>query len=303
MHLVITGGTGLIGRHLIEALLRDGHTITLLTRSPTCAEQLFQGKTRNVPWPEIHDNDPWPNHIAAADGVVHLAGATLNRRWSPEYKQEIRRSRVEPTRALTSAMIEASDRPRVLVSGSAIGFYGPGDDWVDENSPKGNDFLADVVHAWESEAARAQDAGIRTVYLRTGLVLSEDGGALARMVLPFRLFVGGPLGSGDQWLSWIHRDDLIGLIRTILEREDIAGPVNGTAPHPVRMREFARTLGRVMHRPARFRVPGALLRLVLGEMADLVLTGQRVRPAAALRMGYTYRFEHLEPALQDLLAK
>lgn len=303
MHLVITGGTGLIGRHLIKALLRDGHTITLFTRSPARAQQLFQGKVHSVPWPQADANAPWPNYLASAGAVVHLAGATLNRRWSPQYKEEILRSRVETTRALVAAMLEASNRPRVFVSGSAIGYYGPGDDWVDETAPKGTDFLAEVVHAWESEAVRAQEIGIRTVFLRTGLVLSDDGGALARMVLPFRFFVGGPLGSGEQWMSWIHRDDLIGLIQTVLESEGVAGPVNGTAPHPVRMREFARTLGQVMRRPAFFRVPGGMLRLVLGEMADLVLTGQRVRPAAALQMGYTYRFEDLEAALKDLLAK
>lgn len=303
MNIVVTGGTGLVGRHLVQALIQLKYNATIFTRSPERAQRIFQGRTRNIRWPDVDPNDAWTDHLGQADAVIHLAGATLNRRWSPQYKNEILQSRVDSTRKLVAAMIEATNPPQVFISGSAIGYYGPGDDWVDESSPPGHDFLADVVKAWEGEAARAQHAGIRTVYLRTGLVLSDDGGALKRMVLPFRLFAGGPLGSGEQWMSWIHRDDLVSLILHALNQKSILGPINGTAPHPVRMQEFARTLGRVLRRPAIFRVPGGILRLALGEMADLVLYGQRVRPAVAKDTGYSYRFEHLEAALQDLLGK
>jgi len=293
VRVLLTGGTGFIGRALADALAAAGHTVTLVTRDP--------GRARGaaVGWDEV------PAAVAAADAVVNLAGEPLAAgRWTDARKAEIRGSRVDATRRLVAAVAAAPSRPSVLVSASAVGYYGPhGDEPLDETAAPGEGFLAEVCRAWEAEAAPAEALGLRVVRLRFGLVLGRDGGALARMLPPFRAFVGGALGSGAQWMSWIHRDDVVGLVLEALAKEAYRGPVNATAPHPVTNAEFTRVLGRILARPTLVRVPAAVLRLALGETADMLLTGQRVLPAVAERLGYRWRYADLVPALRASVAR
>jgi uncharacterized protein (TIGR01777 family) len=233
------------------------------------------------------------------DAVVNLAGASVaDGRWTARRKAAIRRSRVEGTRSLVLAMGRAARKPQVLVSASAVGVYGSqGDEPLDETAPSGAGFLASVCRAWESEASAATALGVRVVLLRLGVVLARGGGALGRMLIPFRAGVGGPLGSGRQWMSWVHVDDVVGLVLAALQNETLAGPVNATAPHPVTNRDFTKALGHAVERPAFLPVPGLVLRLVLGEMASMLLTGQRVLPAAASEAGYEFRFPEIGGAL------
>lgn len=275
--------------------------VTVFTRSPQRAEALFHGQVGCVPWPEVDPANPWPKHLAGAHALVHLAGEPIARRWTRAHKERIRQSRVEGTRTLVAAMTGAERHPSVFVSASAVGYYGAGELWVDEASPPGKDFLADVVQAWEAEALKVANQGVRVVTLRTGMVLGTDGGALPRMLLPYRLFAGGPIGPGTQWISWIHWEDLVGLILFALHTPTISGPMNGTAPNPVTMNEFAVTLGRVLRRPSFFPVPSPLVRFALGAGATVVLDGQRVRPGVALSAGYSFTHATLEQALRDLL--
>ena len=243
--------------------------------------------------------------MAEVDGVVNLAGEPIvGKRWTPHQKALMRESRPQMTRRLVSAIEASSHRPAVLVSASAVGYYGPrGDEELSEEAPPGRGFLAELSQAWEAEARAAERSGVRVVQLRIGVALEAGGGALAKMVSPFRVFLGGPLGSGRQWMSWIHVNDVIGLIEWALTRSDISGAVNATAPHPVTMREFCATLARVLRRPSWAPVPAVLLRLLLGEMAEVLLTGQRVIPTVALRSGFAFRFPELAPALDACLRR
>lgn len=301
MRVVITGATGLIGQHLVPALIDRGFDVVVFTRSPQRAHALFQGTTENIQWPTVDSTAPWPEALNDADAVIHLAGESIAKRWTKANQRRILDSRVVNTRLLVDAMRLNARRPSVLISGSAVGFYGPAQDWVDESSPPAEDFLSHVVQDWEQEAFKATSENIRVVTIRTGVVLSPEGGVLSRMLIPFRLFVGGSLGSGKQWLPWIHREDWIRLVLLCLEDTRAEGPINGAAPTPVRMSDFAKTLGRVLGRPSFFRVPSAVLRLILGEMSVLVLEGQRVRPGVAEALGFDFHFENLELALNDLL--
>lgn len=287
MRVLLTGGTGFVGRALAEALVAAGHTVMLVTRDPSHAS------APAVDW------DGVPAAVTEADAVVNLAGEPIAaRRWSNAQKARIRSSRVESTRRLVEAIAAATVRPSVLVTASAVGYYGPhGDEPLDETAPAGSDFLAEVCRAWEAEAFAAEALGLRVVRLRIGIVLARDGGALGRMLPPFRAFVGGALGSGTQWMSWIHRDDLVGLVVDALKKDAYRGPVNASAPQPATNEEFTRVLGQVLARPTLFRVPAIALRLALGEMADVLLTGQRVIPAVADRIGYRWRYPELTPAL------
>jgi uncharacterized protein (TIGR01777 family) len=288
MRVLVTGGTGFLGRPLRRALEAGGHSVTVVSREPG------RVPARSVGWGELD------GIMSETDAVVNLAGASIaDGRWSDARKRAIRESRVESTRALVAAMRTASPRPRVLVNASASGFYGDtGDDEVDEGMPAGSGFLADVCRAWEAEAVKAEPLEVRVVRARLGVILGPDGGALARMLLPFRAFIGGPLGSGRQWMSWIQRDDVVQLVRTAVENEALTGPVNVTAPSPVRNADFARVLGHVLDRPAVLPTPAFALRLALGEMATMLLTGQRVLPAAALAAGYEFRYPELDGALR-----
>ena len=293
MHVLLTGATGLIGRPLMRALAAAGHSVTLVSRTPGRAP------TRAIGW------DGVPAIMSEVDAVVNMAGEPVAEgRWTDARKQAIRASRIDGTRAIVQAMRHATKRPAVLVNASATGYYGPcGDETVDESHAPGNDFLANVCQAWEAEAVAAEALGVRVVRLRTGIVLAPDGGALGKMLLPFRAGLGGPIGGGKQWMPWIHIDDECGLVVAALGGEQWRGPVNGTAPEPARNREFAHALGAVLGRPAVLPTPGFMLRLAFGEMAEILLTGQRATPAAAQQFGYDWKHPTLTEALADLLSR
>ena len=297
MKLVITGATGFIGSALCSRLLQRGHHLTLLTRSAP-PDASTPAKTWRHWTPGT--SGEWEASLDGADGVINLAGEPIAaRRWTAKQKQRIHLSRTEATRSIVEAFAKAKRKPAFLLSGSAVGYYGPhGDEIVAEETPAGSDFLSSVCRAWEGEAQKAEPMGIRVVRLRTGIVLGPHGGALAKMLLPFKVFVGGPLGSGAQWMSWIHLEDELGLILHLIETPQAAGAVNATAPNPATMKEFCQTLGKVMRRPCWAPVPSFALRLMLGEMADMLLTGQRVVPAAAQKLGYQFRYSNLSDALK-----
>jgi len=300
MNLLVTGGTGFIGAALCRALTQQGHKLVVVTRSPL-AHAAVPG-LRYLPWddPAAHPPLTWQQLISEVDGVIHLAGESLAAgRWTPARKQAIQESRVQTTRRLVDAMAARPKRPAIFLSASAVGYYGPrGDESLDETAPPGSGFLAQTCRQWEQEAFRAEALGVRVIRLRLGVVLGPGGGAVAKMAPPFRAWLGGPLGSGRQWMSWIHREDVIGLVEWALKQPQLAGPLNATAPNPVTMRGFCRELGRALRRPSWLPVPSVALRLVLGEMAQMLLTGQRVVPRAALEHGYRFRFPDLREALR-----
>jgi len=297
MKLLVTGGTGFIGGALCGVLEEAGHELILLSRT---VRPQTGGRRRVIVW-QPPAPGPWERELDGTDGVVHLAGESIvAKRWTPSQKQRLAESRVKSTRAIVEAIGRAARRPAVLVNASAVGYYGPhGDESLDEDAPPGSDFLAQLCQQWENAARDAEGLGVRVVRLRIGIVLARDGGALAKMLPAFRLGLGGPVGTGRQWMSWIHRDDVVGLIRLALEDARVRGAVNVTAPTPVTMREFTATLGRVLRRPAILPVPGPALTLLLGEMAGLLLTGQRVMPAKARALGYAFRYATLEAALSS----
>lgn len=305
----MTGGTGFIGRALIPRLRAHGHELTLLSRRPNQAAPSPRlsdagaasgSATAGHPPAVVGWDSGWERELVSFDGIINLAGEPIaGGRWTAARKQAIRDSRIGTTRRLVQALAAAAPpRPSVLVNASAIGYYGPrGDEPLDESAPPGTGFLAETCRAWEDEARRARSLGVRVAWLRFGLVLGRDGGALAKMVPPFRAFIGGPLGSGRQWVSWIHRDDVAALIEWALAAEAAGGPVNATAPKPATMRDFCAALGRALRRPSWAPVPAPVLRLLLGEMADMLLTGQRVLPQVPLRHGFTFFYPHLDQAL------
>jgi uncharacterized protein (TIGR01777 family) len=295
MKLLITGGTGFIGAALCRRLRARGDELVVLSRRPE-----LQPAGPGLRYQPL-DAD-WPRE-GPFDAIVNLAGESVAaKRWNPEQKQRLRESRVQTTRRLVDWIVSAQHKPSVLVSASGIGYYGArGDEELTETDAPGTGFLADICREWEAEAQRAERSGVRVVRLRIGMVLGRGGGALAKMVPPFRFFIGGPLGGGRQWVSWIHLDDMTGLIEWALGRP-LAGPVNATSPHPATMRDFCTELGRALHRPSWAPVPHAALRLVVGEFADTLVTGQRVVPRAALTQGYAFRFPDLSAALDACLA-
>jgi uncharacterized protein len=302
MKIVIAGGTGFLGVPLTRSLAADGCEVVVLTRKAPAGT----GRdARFVSWTPDGRSGPWADELEGATAVINLAGESIAaRRWSSAQKRRILESRLLATRSLTSAIAGSSQPPAAFISGSAVGYYGPlGDESVTEERQAGSDFLADVCRQWESEAARAASA-TRVVCLRTGLVLERDGGALPRMLLPFWIGAGGPLGSGRQYWPWIHRDDWIALVRWAIDNASATGPLNATAPLPVTNKEFAVTLGRVLRRPAFMPTPRLALQLALGEMAGaLLLSGQRAIPAQAERLGFRFRFSRLEDALRALFAR
>ncbi|HEY2705824.1 MAG TPA: TIGR01777 family oxidoreductase [Candidatus Dormibacteraeota bacterium] len=304
MRVVLTGATGTIGTAVAAALQRRGDEVVALTRDPDRAHRGLSGVELHA-WPRPASAPPPEAALAGADAVVHLLGEPVAQRWTESARREISDSRVLSTRSLVAAIagLPEDRRPRTLVSQSATGFYGPhGDEWLDERSPAGADFLAGVVVAWEREALAAADAsGLRVVVARTGVVLSPEGGALAKMLPPFRLGAGGPVAGGRQWVSWVHLDDVAGALLHCVDDAGAAGPVNVVAPTPVTNAELSRTLGAVLRRPAVTPVPALALRLLYGEMASMVTTGQRVSAGRLLGLGYAVRYPDLEPALRQLL--
>ncbi len=297
MKVVVAGGSGFLGAALRTALLADGHAVVTLTRraSPIAPDE--------VTWTPDGGANGWAHVIDGVEAVVNLAGAGIaEARWSDQRKADILTSRIAATRSLVTAIARAAVAPRVLVSASGVGYYGPrGAEIITEATPPGTDFLAKVCMEWEREAEQASTV-TRVAIVRTGLALHTEGGALARMLLPFKLGAGGPLGGGTQYMPWIHRDDWVDLVRWLIAEPGARGAFNGTAPEPVTNAEFVRALGRALGRPAILPVPAFGLRLLLGEMADLLLSGQRAVPARALEMGFRFRFEKLEKAFEDLLS-
>jgi hypothetical protein len=291
VRLTVSGATGLIGSKLVGALRGRGDEVTILSRDPAKGEV----------WDPAVGAAP-ADALAGRDGVIHLAGEPVAQRWTEASKERIRSSRVEGTRNLVAGLRDAEPRPGVLVCSSAVGYYGPrGDDELDESAPPGKDFLAAVCAAWEAAAQPAAELGMRVVNVRTGVVLDAAGGALAKMLVPFKLGVGGPVAGGKQWMPWIHVDDLVGIYLAALDGEDWGGPVNASAPAPVTNRDFSKALGHALHRPAIAPVPGFALKTLYGDMAEIVTTGQRAVPKRALELGYSFQHPDLDEALRSAL--
>jgi uncharacterized protein len=310
MRIVIAGGTGFLGVALAETYAEEGHDVRVLTR------QLKPGESRHDPgtgvpgvtrvgWRPDGRADIGTDVVNGADAVINLSGANLGEsRWTPQRKAILHDSRILPTRSLAAAITESPVRPSVFVSASGVGYYHPGSEPLTESSPAGTDFLAELCQEWEREAQRAQSAATRVVPIRSGVVLERSGGVLPRMMTPFRFFVGGPLGSGRQYVSWIHRIDWIELVRWIVDTPSLKAAVNATAPVPVTNREFARALGRAMHRPSLMPAPAFALRVILGEMADpLVFTSQRVVPERALAHGFHFRYPEIDLAFRGIFGE
>jgi uncharacterized protein (TIGR01777 family) len=294
MKITVTGASGLLGAKLAERLRARGDEVTTLSRRPSSAGA--------VAWQP--EQEPAPAAaLAGRDGVVHLAGENVAQRWSEDAKRRIRSSRELGTRNLVAGIEAADPRPRVLVSSSAVGYYGPhGDERLDEQVPAGTDFLADVCTIWEREAQRARALGLRVVNVRTGVVLDADGGALAKMLPFFKLGVGGPVAGGDQYMPWIHVDDVVGIYLAALDGEDWDGPVNASAPEPVTNTAFSKALGRALHRPAFAPVPGLAVRALYGEMAEIVTNGQRAVPRRTQELGYAFAHPDLDEALRSAVS-
>jgi uncharacterized protein (TIGR01777 family) len=309
MQIVIAGGTGFLGSPLAEVYAEEGHDVRVLTRSLPAGESRHESGTgvpgiTRVGWKPDGQVGAWASVLEGAAAVINLAGESIgDRRWTPQRKAAMRDSRILSTRSLATAIRSAATPPAVFISSSAVGYYGAGEDPVTETSPAGADFLAQVCEDWEGEARKADRPGMRLAIIRAGTVLERSGGALARMMLPFRMFAGGPLGSGRQWMSWVHKLDWVEMVRWIVVTADASGPINVTAPHPVRNREFARALGRALRRPALLPAPGFALKLALGEFAQYVLTGQRVIPARAQALGYHFRYPELDIAFRGIFGE
>ncbi len=301
MRIFVTGATGLIGRRLVADRLSRGDTLTVVSRDAGRAQTLGTGI--DVVEADLMRPGDWQKRVDGSDAVVHLAGAGVgDRRWNSAYRKLLVDSRVESTRRIVDAIDDAGARPPVLVNASAVGYYGDcGDTPLDESAPAGDDFLAGLTVQWEEQAARAGRGLTRVTMLRMAVVLDPRGAALGKMLPVFRLGLGGPLGSGRQYFPWVHWRDAIGLIGFALDNESISGPLNVVAPEAVTNREFTRILGRVLHRPAVLPVPAAVLRFAIGEMGRYVVASQRVGAERAIRAGYTFAFDRLQPALEDLL--
>lgn len=307
MRIFVTGGTGLVGTRLVRRLVERGDTVVLLTRRPAAARERF-GDTCGVVEGDPMKVGPWMDAVGDCDAVIHLAGENIfARRWNAAFKELLYASRVQSTEHVVQALARQprtpDGRPKVFVSASAVGYYGPhGDEPLDEKSPPGDDFLAHICIDWEKAARVAEGAGVRVALVRVGIVLDPECGALGQIMRPFRLWVGGPVGSGHQWMSWIHHADMGGLFLLALDNPEAVGPLNGAAPEPVTNKEFSKALGRALSRPSLFPTPAFVLRVALGEVAGIVTTGQRVLPFKAQALGYAFRYPTLVVALDDILA-
>jgi uncharacterized protein (TIGR01777 family) len=299
--VIVTGATGLIGKAVCRDLLARGYEVVVFSRNPASARKNVPGAADYIAW-QPEEGGAWAAQVDGAWAVVNLAGTSVaGRRWNDEYKRQIRDSRVTGTRGLVRAIAAAREKPQVLINGSAIGYYGARDATpLDEGAAPGGDFLAGVVREWEAEATEAEALGVRTVLLRTGVVLDKAEGALALQKLPFQFFVGGPILPGTQWLSWIHLADEVGLIIFALEQEGVRGPLNAVAPAPQTNRDFSAALGGALGRPSWLPVPGFALKVALGEFADTTVTGQRVIPKKALEVGYEFRYGTSAAALRAI---
>jgi uncharacterized protein (TIGR01777 family) len=299
VNVLVTGGTGFVGTVLVDRLRARGDRVTILTRHPERHPERNRGARAGASYAK------WPVDVSPFDGVVNLAGASvIGQRWNDAYKEELRSSRIDLTRNLVAAMGTVAKRPRGLVSASAVGYYGDGgDELLPESAPPGDDFLARLCLDWERAANEATQHGVRVATVRIGHVLGRDGGALARMLPIFKLGLGGPFGAGEAWFPWVHVEDLAALILHALTHDGVAGALNGSAPGRVRNKDFARTLGRVLHRPAFLPVPPIALRVGFGEVAGALMSGQRTVPERTLASGFAFQFPELEPALRNLLQR
>lgn len=301
MRVLITGGSGLIGRALATDLARDGNEIIILGRRPERVIGL-PGNVRAEKW-DGRTAEGWHSLANGAGAIINLAGEDISsKRWSDERKLAIRQSRLHSSQAVVQAVKAAANKPAAIIQASGIGYYGPcGDEKITEETPPGHDFLAQLATEWEASSASVESLGVRRAVIRTGVVLSTEGGAFPRMSLPFRFFAGGRLGSGRQWFPWIHIADEVGAIRFLIENKTASGPFNLTAPAPLNNAEFSHLLGKQLHRPSLIPTPAFALRLVFGEMATILLDGQRAVPKRLLQLGYAFRFPEAGMALRDLL--
>lgn len=313
MNVAIVGGTGFIGRNVTPLLTADGHRVTIVTRNPDKASAVLQAETFVHGW-DPSNRDTLEQAVRGQDAVVNLAGASLAEgRWTQARKHVLRASRIETTRMLVNTLsnLPATVRPKTFISASGIGYYGletaePSKlrtGGANENTKPGEGFLADLSVEWEREAFRATDVGVRTVCLRIGMVLGKDGGALPKMLLPFKMFLGGPIGDGTQPVSWIHVEDLGRLLAVVLKRDSFQGPLNAVSPHPVTMNEFCLQVGKTLGRPSWLPVPARALKIVLGETSTLMTHGQSVHPLMAGQLGFTYTYSSLDSALAAILGR
>jgi uncharacterized protein (TIGR01777 family) len=297
MTYLITGATGFLGKKLIDMLLARGDSVNYMGRTQSVH---MDSRAAYHPW--NGKDEPPMNSVPKVDAVIHLLGEPIAQHWNADVKKRIRSSRIDSTRQLVSAIARLPHKPSTLICASAVGYYGNrGDEVLTENSGTGSGFLADVCQEWEREAQRAREAGLRVATIRIATVLGREGGALPKLLTPFRLGLGGPFGNGKQWMSWIHADDLIQILRFAAENENASGALNGSSPQPVTNSEFTRTLAAAVHRPAIFAVPQVALRLAFGEMADMLFNSLRVIPQATERAGFTFRHPQLSAALANLL--
>ena len=300
--IILTGATGLIGSRLCKLLISRGDKIIILTRDAKKAKENMRIDAEFINWNYIDDLSKEVK-FDGVNAVIHLAGANLfEHRWNNEYKKIILDSRTVSTRILAQSINNSAKKPLVFISSSAVGYYGDkGNEPITENSPPGNDFLSDVCKQWENEAKIVENTEVRLVNIRTGIVLNSNEGALKQMLLPFKLFVGGPIGNGKQWFPWIHIDDILNIYLSALDNNNITGPLNAASPNPVLMKEFANNIGKVLKRPSIFPVPVSVLKLALGEVADVISSSQRVIPEKLLNYGFKFKFEFLNDALENLL--
>jgi uncharacterized protein (TIGR01777 family) len=302
MNIVIAGGTGFIGKKLTDLLIKQGHSIFILTRD--ASNKPVKPSVQYIEW--LHKDAKPEDNLGQVDAMINLAGESIGSgRWTHQRKKKILQSRIDSTQAIINLIEQLPNKPKVLVNASAIGFYGNSlkKTFTEKSEPTESNFLSAVVTKWENEAKKASKYGVRVVFCRLGVVLDPNEGALNRMLLPYQFFIGGPLGSGKQWLSWIHIDDAIRMFSFAVCQSDIVGAFNVTAPSPCQMNEFGKTLARVLNRPHYFPTPTFALQLLLGEMSTLVLDGQKVLPQKAISLNYSYLFPTLLSALEDLLKK
>jgi len=302
MRIILAGCTGFIGSRLVERLVHEEYHVVLLTRNPKKVSFTKSSFLEVVAWDGRTQGD-WSSRVNGADAVINLSGESVAaKRWTSSQKVKLTSSRIESTQALVEAIKQAAKKPQVLINASASGYYGSVDEaLVTEEHPKGAGFLSDLCLKWERTARQAETVGCRVCLLRIGVVLGKGGGVLQKFILPFKLFMGGPLGSGKQWFPWVHRDDVVGIAIFLLKNEMIQGPVNVVSPQPARMHDFCKTLGSVMHRPSWAPVPTFVLKILLGEMADIAVTGQKVLPKKLTEQGFVFRYPELKKALREIL--
>lgn len=299
--ILITGATGSIGKKLVNKLSADGHQLTIFTRDINKAKEIVPEANEFVEWNYKHP-EKWKSELEEKDIIIHLAGANLgDRRWNASFKEKAYNSRVLSTKNLVSAINSLKIKPQLFISPSAVGYYGDrGEELLTETSAPANDFLAKLCIDWENETAEVENSGIRRVSVRTGLVLSKNEGLIKKFYLPFKLFVGGPLGNGEQWFPWLHIDDIVNIYSHIIYNDNIKGPLNAASPGIVRMNEFANVLGKVLKRPSFFKVPKFALRIIAGELGEHAIDSQRISVEKLLNSGYKFKYGNLEEALTDL---